>query len=605
MSVGHNSGLLLALVPGPGLLFGLLLLAAILGGYLARALRLPRVIGYLLAGAGLKLVLHAALDVDSVSGNAKRLEEAEAPLAAIKDLGLGLILFSIGGVFERRRLQAVGRHLWKIAVCDAALSFLLVFTGTFAVALAVTSEVSTTTILSFATLLALASIATAPAATLFVLQEYDAKGPVTDTILGLTGLNNVVCIILFHVCFLLLAAAGVLQDATVASGDLLTGLSLTILGSIALGIVIGFALSLIHARLQLAETLLIFIAVLIVLGAGEKWLLEHRGVSYNALLTVLCIGAAFANLAIDPDRLDAVIRTIGGPILVGFFALAGYQLHLGDIPALGPIGAAYVVCRLAGKVIGARLGLRWSRPHVDIQPALGTALLCQAAVVIALADFVFTHWKDAWAGPSFMVTVLGSVVLFEIAGPVLTKRFAVRAGEVKAVTLLRRTGDSRTGGASLLGLTWEALRRTLGLTPNGEADDPELRVRHVMRANIKCLHADANLDEVLHFVERSRYNHFPVIDDDDRLVGVIHFADIREMLYDPLMRDLVTAVDLANPTTRALPVDMPLTEALAVFRRIDVGSLPVVDQAGSRHVVGVIEQRDLLRALHRPNGASG
>ena len=196
-------------------------------------------------------------------------------------------------------------------------------------------------------------------------------------------------------------------------------------------------------------------------------------------------------------------------------------------------------------------------------------------------------------------------MLFVLAGPVLTKWVAVRAGEVKAVTLLRRTGATESGGASMLRLTWDGLRRMFGLTPAPGASGAELCVRHVMRSNVKCLHADDMLDEVLHFVERSRYNHFPVTNDDGDLVGVIHFADIREMLYDPLMRDLVTAVDLASPNPRRVPVDMPLTEALTIFREADVGSIPVVDRADSRRVVGIVEQRDLLRALHRPNGASG
>ncbi|MFQ5424781.1 MAG: CBS domain-containing protein [Phycisphaerae bacterium] len=597
-------GLPLALVPGTGLLFGLMLIAAIVGGYTARAVRLPRVVGYLAAGVGLKALLYAVLDIRPDTLAAVELAGAEAPLTAVKDLGLGLILFSIGSVFEVRHLKSVGRHLWKISVCEVGLTAVLVFVGATGAAFLVGGDIASSTRVSFALLLAIAAIATAPAATLFVLREYDAKGPVTDTILSLTGVNNVVCIILFQICFLLLAASGLLGPVTGTSDHVLVGLVVTILGSIGLGVGLGFVISLIHARMQFAETLLIFVAVLMVLGAGEHWLLKHHAMSYNALLTIICFGAVFANVAVDPDRLESGIRTMGGPILVGFFVLAGYRMHLEDLPALGLIGAVYVVCRLGGKLLGCWLGLRWSRAGGEAQPYLGAALLCQAAVVIGLADFVGSYWQDAWAASSFIVTVLGSVVVFEVCGPILTKLVAVRAGEVKAVTLFRGMGTPRTGGASTLGLTWEALRRTFGLSSRSAAttEDGRLRVRHVMRSNIKCIPATARLDDVLHFVEQSRYDHFPVTDSNDELVGIIHFNELRNMIYDPVMRELVTAVDLASSDTRAVPVDMDLGDALDIFRQCNIGSLPVVDAPESRRLVGVVEQRDLLRALHRPEG---
>ena len=119
-----------------------------------------------------------------------------------------------------------------------------------------------------------------------------------------------------------------------------------------------------------------------------------------------------------------------------------------------------------------------------------------------------------------------------------------------------------------------------------------------MRSNIKLLRASARLDEVLHFVESSRYNHFPVVDEEGDFAGMVHFSDLRSMIYDPHMRDLVTAVDLADPSTPTVPVDMPLDDLLEVFRVSDVGSLVVVESAQTRRVVGVVEQRDLLQALH-------
>jgi Kef-type K+ transport system membrane component KefB/CBS domain-containing protein len=603
---------MLAYIPGPGLVFGLLLAVAIVAGYVARLLRVPRVVGYLLAGALLNYVLHSLFDAPPGSQNFGAMETASKPLQAVKDLALGLILFSIGSVFETSHLRAVGRRVLRICLTECGLVFALVTLGTLTVALVGLREYGFGPVICFALLLGLAAIATAPAATLFVLREYDAKGPMTDTVLSLTALNNIVCIVLFHVAFQILVSAGLIDLRHTANEHIWLGLLVTTLGSVLIGGVLGFFVSVLHAKLPLPETLLIFIAAFILLGAGERWLLARYGFSYNFLLTALCLGAVFSNVGIDSQKLYSAIETMGMPIFVGFFALAGYKMHLEDLPKLGLIGAAYVVLRTVGKAVGVWIGRWWVGDTANLKPYLGLALLCQAAVVIGLADFVDSHWVDGSGNASgsgepaphplatrFQIIVLGSVVLFELTGPLLVKWTVRRSGEVKAVTLLRRPKASAVEGESMLKLTFGALMRTIGLGRRKKVRSPEtLQVKHIMRSNVKFIRADATLDDVLHFVEQSRYNHFSVVDDHDELLGVIHFADIRDMIYDPVMRDLVTAVDLADASTPAVPTDLPLTELLQVFTRANLGSLPVVEKAGSRRTVGIVEQRDLLRTLH-------
>ena len=283
--------------------------------------------------------------------------------------------------------------------------------------------------------------------------------------------------------------------------------------------------------------------------------------------------------------------------MVGFFVMAGYELHLADLANLRWIGAAYVVCRTVGKILGAYLGMRWARAGGGLRPYLGAALLCQAAVIIGLADFVAEYWHQDW-GRRFATVALGSVVIFEVAGPLLIKQCVKWAGELKAITLLRRARAAPVG-TSILALTTQALLRTVGLSRvSRSGDDQPLLAKDIMRTNVKCLPSNADFDAVLHFVENSRFNHFPVVDQDKQLIGVIHFSDIRSLIYDPFLSHLMTAADLASADPRAVPADMPAKEVLSLFRDGDVGSMPVVQDAGSRNVVGIIEQRDLLRALH-------
>lgn len=599
VSASDHLGMVLAVVPGPGLLFGLLLAAAIVGGYAAHVLRLPRVVGYLTAGTLVHVLLTWLCGNESGLPHESDLAAAAAPLKAIKDLGLGIILFSIGGVFEARHLRLVGRRVARISFSEASLTFLLVFAGTTVAGFFVRGDVPIGIVFVFGLLLGFAAIETAPAATLFVLREYEAKGPVTDTILSLTGINNVICIVTFHVCFLVLAASGALGEVHLAPGGLWLGLALTVFGSVLLGFLLGFAFSIAHAKLPTSETVLILMATLIVLGAGEGWLLAHRGYSYNFLLMSLCMGAMFSNVAIDPQRLDESFRAMGRPVIVGFFVIGGYQLHIGEFLEIGAIGVVYVVCRLLGKLIGVRLGLKWLRADRELPSNLGMGLLCQAAIVLGLSDFVVANWPHPWAS-KFAAVSLGSVVLFEICGPLSIKWIATRAGEVKALTLLRRTGPTRTGGVSTLALTWSALVRSLGLADRpGRLRAGPPTVRDIMRSNMKCIAASSTFNDVLHIVEESRFNHFPVVDEHDGLVGVVHFGQLREIVYDPALAALVTAVDLADPDAQAVTAGMPLAEAMRVFQAGDVGSLPVIESEDSRRVVGILEQRDLLRAVHR------
>ncbi len=601
MVLPQQPTLTLGLVPEAGLLMGLLLVAAIGGGYVSHALRLPRVIGYLLAGVAMRFALPWLLDLAGQPPSYEDLEHAAKPLQAVKDLALGMILFAIGGVFETRHMKAIGRDVLRIGLSGAALTACTVTAGVLLVGWAASAPVGFKELLALAVLLGLAATATAPAATLITLREYQAKGPVSDTVLTITGLSDVVCIVGFQLVFLALVWVGAVHSTTLDGSGLWLGVLLTTVGSVGIGAAMGFVISVVHAKLPVAEALLVVIAALIVLSTGERWLLSHIGFSYNSLLTVLCFGAVFANIAVDPDRMGSAIQTVGMPLFVGFFVLAGYQLHLEDLRHLGWIGVAYVLGRMAGKLIGSWLGVRWVGRGAALDSQIGAGLLCHAAVVIGLADYVGSHWHHPWASRSFVTTILGSAVVFEICGPLLLKRLVVRCGEVKAVTLLRRSDTNPTAAQSVWSLMAEALLRAV--RPNRLAKIAKqgpLCVRHIMRTNVKTVPMSATLDEVLRIVEHSRFDHFPVVDDQDHLQGVIHFSDLREFIYDPVLANLVTAADLSNPNTQPVLADLPLDQLMGVFQDRDVGSLPVVNDTESRQVIGVIEQRDLLRAMRGP-----
>jgi Kef-type K+ transport system membrane component KefB/CBS domain-containing protein len=590
----------LAITPGPGLLFGLMLLAAIVGGHAAKSVHVPRVIGYVLGGLALRWMLVALLPaVGSEDAIEPRLDEAAAPLRAVKDLALGLILFSIGQAFRQEYLRTDGVRALRISATEIGWVVASLLVGCLTVGLVSGIAADRWDVVVLGILLALAGIETAPAATFMVLQEYGAKGPMTDLILTLTALNNVACIVLFHGAFLGLCALEMIHSGSGVGDHLWLGLSLTIAGSVAVGVIFGAALSIVHVKLPLSESLLIFLAAFIVLGQGEKWLLAHNdGLSFNFLLVSIVIGAVFANVAVDSQKLEGALRTVGQPLFAAFFVMAGFELHLQDLRGIGWIGGAYLIARAIGKIIGCRMGARGSGLKLRAMDRLGPAMLCQAAIAIGLASFVQTNWNHPLA-KTFGTVLLGSIVVFELLGPLFIKRCVVSAGEVKAITLIRSPTDA--GKKSAVALTVESLMGLVGLGPgrrSGRARE-ELKVRHIMRRSAQLLHAGDNFDEVLHFIERSRHNAFPVAGEDGSFVGSIKLADVRELIYDPAFRDLVTAIDLADVSAPIVAMDMPLEELLALFHREHVGVLPVCESETSRRIVGIVEERDLLAALHR------
>lgn len=586
-----------------------MLLAAIVGGYAGVFVRLPRVVGYLVSGVLLHLALRALPGwSDASPRSATHLFAAAENLDGIKTLALGLIMFSIGGVFQVQHLRTVGPKILRISLPKIICVLVLVGGGCTLLQF-VSGARDPQSAIALGILLGVVGVATAPAATLLVLREYEAKGPNSDAILTMTAINNIVCIVLFHASFLLMAAGGMIESGLSPDRLLWVDLLLNSVGSMLLGVVLGFAFSVLYAKITIADFMLVFLGVLVVMGTFRAALSESLHLSFNFLLTTMFLGAVFANITPDREAFHKALHTISGPIFALFFVLAGFELHLDSLQHLGLLGAGYVLLRVCGKTLGGWIGVRWSHARAEFRSFIGFGMLCQAGVAIGLADFLYGSWgtagpdgfRPAAGAAAFKAIVLGSVVVFELIGPVALKRVAIISGEVKAVTLLRRRRTPGNDSDSVVRLTWEALLRTLrfGRPREVRASGP-LQVRHIMRSNVNLLSAAARFDEVLRFVEGSRHNHFPVVDEHGDYVGMIHYADLRNMIYDPALRDLVTALDLARSGSAPVPVDLPLSDLLHEFHESDVGSLAVVDRNDSRRVVGIVEQRDVLLALHAP-----
>lgn len=368
---------------------GVAILVGLFGGKVARRLKVPRVTGYLLVGL---LIGPYVLGLIS--------ENVVGELNVINDIALGLILFAIGNEFEFTHLKNVGiRELLKLALFETAGVFVLITLGFLLLGFDPV----------FSMLAGTVGIATAPAATLLVIREYNTRGPLTDRLLALVAVNNVISLVLFRVILSMMTYE--------TSGHLLTGILTPlyeVVVSLALGYLIGKGLMIWEDHLDELPELLLVIIGAVLLGTGMAHMLK-----LSPMLVAMGAGATVAN----SSRLHRLIyveqRQLEQPVYIAFFVLAGTSLHLDVLPQMGIAGLVYLVARTAGKVGGIYAAGLTIPERPQIGKYLGMTMLCQAGVAIGEAYEVLHRFPEK--GQLLTTIVLATVIVNETLGPYLVR----------------------------------------------------------------------------------------------------------------------------------------------------------------------------------------
>ncbi len=398
------------------------LLAGLLLSRLAKLIHLPAVTAYLVAGILIGPFLLGQLGIDGLGFTS--LHQVES-FSIIGDLALGFIAFEIGNEFRLSQLRQIGKQATIIGILQAVVTTLLVDAVLIGLHFAMPDVLS----LPVALTLGAIAAATAPAATLMVVKQYKAKGPLTSILLPIVALDDAVGLVLFAVSF---GAARALGAGEVNVLSVVLEPIIEVILSVALGAVMGFLFNLMerffHSRSKRLAVSVGF--VLVTVGISSMtFTVGGIHIAFSSLLSCMMLGTVFCNICDFSEELMERIDRWTAPLFILFFVFSGAELNLGVFTQwiIVLIGVVYILSRSAGKYFGAFCSAKLSKCQPNIVKYLGITLLPQAGVALGMASKAYDSLAD---GELVLNITLFAVLVYEIVGPFLTKVSLTRAGEI-------------------------------------------------------------------------------------------------------------------------------------------------------------------------------
>ena len=399
---------------------------SLVGGLLlsraAKMLNLPAVTAYLVCGL---LIGPYCIGALNLTGLGFSTPESVARLDIISQVALGFIAFTIGNEFRLVQLKAMGRQAITVGILQAVFTTFLVNAALIALHFINPGLISVS---SAITLGAIAS-ATAPAATLMVVRQYKADGPLTKLLLLVVAIDDAVGLMLFSASF---GVASALESGAVSILTVLVEPVVEIVLSLILGAFAGWVLYRVekyfHSRSKRLSISIGFVLLTVGLSMLE---FEAGGVKcgFSLLLVCMMTGTVFCNICDFSEELMARVDGWTAPLFVLFFVLSGAELNLGILsnPLVLLIGVVYIIFRSLGKYFGAYGSCAMTHCSEKITKHLGITLLPQAGVALGMALTA----QQLSGGEMVRNVVLFSVLVYELVGPALTKRSLIAAGEIK------------------------------------------------------------------------------------------------------------------------------------------------------------------------------
>ena len=402
------------------------LIAGLLLSRITKKLDLPAVTAYLVAGILVGPCCLGALGIEGIGF----IEDSVESFSIVCDVALGFIAFSIGNEFRLNQLKKIGRQATIVGIFQAVITTLVVDAALITLHFAIPSVLS----IEAAIILGAIASATAPAATLMVVRQYKAKGPVTDMLLPVVALDDAVGLVIFAISFGIAKAlnAGTINIISVIVEPLVEIVASLLLGAV-MGILFHICERFFHSNSKRISVSIGFVLLTIAISKiPEIHPISIFGVhiAFSSLLTAMMLGTIFCNICDFSEELMERVDKWTAPLFVLFFVLSGAELDLKKVfsdPIIIVIGIVYIIFRCIGKYSGAFASAKISRCDDNIVKYLGITLFPQAGVALGMANQAEEFGE---IGKMVSTITLFAVLVYEIVGPALTKEALLRAGDI-------------------------------------------------------------------------------------------------------------------------------------------------------------------------------
>ena len=404
------------------------LLAGLLMTRLFKPFKLPDVTAYLIAGVLIGPYCVGALKIGGLGFHSMEAVEA---LNLVAEVALGFIAFSIGSEFRLEDLKKTGKQAFVIGIVQALVATLFVDLALLGVYFIMPGKISVPQLI----VLGAIATATAPAATLMVVRQYKAKGPLTKLLLPIVALDDAVGLIVFAVSF---GVAKTLLSGQVDLISIIVNPLVEIACSLILGAIMGWVLTqlekLFHSNTNRLNMTIAFVFLTVALSMINF----HIGpvhISFSSLLVCMMLGTIFCNICpLSHDLMERSDKWTS-PLLALFFVISGAELELSvfaDVAIIG-IGIVYIIFRCLGKYFGTLISAKGTKCEPQICKYLGVTLFPQAGVALGMCSIVGNSAEFGASGVLIRNITLFAVLIYELFGPLMTRQALMKAGEIKPI----------------------------------------------------------------------------------------------------------------------------------------------------------------------------
>ncbi len=555
-------------------ILGITLVLCLIIGKLSKKFGVPKVSGYIILGV---ILGPGCLQFLS--------ENFSHSFKYFNDLALGMILFNIGGEFNRALISKMRKEQILYSVVSVGFTILVVF-SLFLISLYSIGGYDNTTVIIVSIFLALVSVEAAPPTTLLVLKEYNAEGKLSDSIKIYLAFATLIAIVTTLIATNAFEYFGLWQGKYAHSPILIVKTIWKVFGSMIFGFILGVILTFIERYETRVGNILFSIIAVILFGQS---LAEY--LSVDPLIISLFLGFTVANASVEGENIHETVKNMGGSIYALFFVLAGTHIKIsGLVESVGIIGVVYIVSRMTGIISGSFLAAKFVGLKDDnIKNYQGMSVMSHAGAALAIVAKVSIYKEDS--AQLIFNTVVASIFIFEVLGPFLLKFALFKSGQInKWNPEPEKTTKLKFNLLDILKLFQE------NVTAAKESDNKKTKseINELIHTDIIAIKSDANLTSIKTFID-DNYALYPVVDKSHCFLGTLNLDSIRKIVSQDDNDPLITANTLIGESI-FIPSNSTLEGAKNIFLMSGKDILPVVNPI-NQVLEGILYQKDTLIAL--------